>query len=108
MTNWNRVAGDVNDTITAQLAGVETLTGVDTIVAHVKRTGTTAVTLPATVTDAATRTVTAELGAETGWLATVAEGVVYRVEWEATYIDGSKVTWPSRGTDTLTIRSQLA
>jgi hypothetical protein len=103
MTSWNRVQGDIGDTVVVTLGGVADLTAVDTIVAHIKR-GDTIEELDATVTSAVNRTVTVELGAADGWLATAAPGR-WRIEYQATFLDGSVLTWPDDQPDTIIVRA---
>jgi hypothetical protein len=104
MTTWNRVQGDVGDTIVVTLNGVADLAAVTAVEAHVWR-GATVATLTAAVTDADELEVTVELGDDEGWLATAAAGA-WRFETQATFADGSILTWPSSGTDHIKVRAQ--
>jgi hypothetical protein len=88
--NWDRVQGDVNDTLVARLDGVANLTGVSTIVGHVWQRGVTSVNLTATVLDATARTVTVQLSP---WLNSATPGV-WKFELQATWTAGPvTVTW---------------
>ena len=110
MTTWNRVNGDVNDTIVAQLAGVANLTGVTAVEAHVwPVTGGAAVTLTAAVTDATNRYVTVQLGAGGGWLPSAAAGP-WNIEYQTTWSGGAIITWPEKGSppDQIIVRQQGA
>lgn len=103
---WSRVQGDVNDTLTAKLDGVANLSGVTAIQAHVWRTGVSPVTLTASVLNATDRTVTINLGASGGWLATATPAVWY-LELQVT--SGTTVqTWPADNPAILRIRAQGA
>lgn len=105
MTRWNRVQGDVGDTIVVTLDGVANLDGVDTVEGHVWRQNVAAVTLDAAVTDSATRRVTVELGDADGWLSDAAPGE-WLFETVATYLDGSVLTWPQGTPDRIAVRAQ--
>jgi hypothetical protein len=104
---WKRVAGDVDDTIVPQLGGIVNLDAVASVEAHVW-TSATRVNLSAAVTDSAARTITVELGDETGWLATQAPVVAtkWQVEYELTFLDGSVKTWPEGSPDLIEVRPQ--
>lgn len=103
MTAWNKVRGDVSDTIIVILYGVESLTGAQSVEAHVWHE-TTRFTLVAEVLNSADRTVLVHLGGVSGWLAT-AETKVWNHEVEITFTDGSILTWPSGKPDTITVRA---
>ena len=106
MSKWSRVQGDTNDTLVAQLAGVADLTGVTAIEAHVwpAQSIGAAVTLAAVVTNAASRTVTVNLGS---WISTAGPGR-YQLEIQTTWGGGPIITWPEGAPDELTIRAQGA
>lgn len=88
---WNRVQGDVGDTVTARFEGVLDLVGVTAIEAHVWREGTVA-TLAAEVADPDARTVLVQLGS---WLATATPGT-WKLEIEATWPGPVIVTSPAK------------
>jgi hypothetical protein len=95
-------AGDVNDDRTVTLGGTEDLTTVSTIEAHVALLAdrTDRATLTAAVASAVDRTVTVSLGS---WLAAVPTPGDWRITVQATFSDGTILTW---GPDTLTVLSQ--
>lgn len=95
MSKWFRRAGDINDNIDAVLTGVADLTGA-TVVAVVSHTTQPPVTLSGAIVSAVDRSVSIDLGDNTGWLATVAiAGESYEVEFRVTWPDTTKLTWPS-------------
>lgn len=99
--SWDRVQGDINDTLVAQLDGVVDLAGVSAIVGHVWRPGTAATNLAASVLNAVDRTVTVELSP---WLATATVGAWF-FEIQAT--SGSlTVTWPEASPAIIRVRAQ--
>lgn len=104
MTTWNKVAGDAGDTITVDLGGIANLDAVATVEAHVWKQGTAPAVLDADVLDAAACTITVDLGDATGWLATAGYGR-WSLEYEVTFLDGSALTWPQLGPDTIVVRS---
>ncbi len=104
MSSWTKVQGDVNDTLTATLSGVENLTTVTAVEAHVWR-GATIVTLTATVADATLRTILVQLGGAAGWLATAAPGK-WSIEFECTFASGAIFTWPANSADFVMVRTQ--
>lgn len=103
MTTWNKVAGDIGDTITVTLGGIVTLDAVTAVEAHVWTKGVAPVVLDAAVLDAAACTIEVELGGVAGWLATAAYGR-WSIEYELTFADGSKLTWPQMGSDLIVVR----
>ena len=107
MTAWNRTNGDLKDTVSVTLSGVEDLTTVTAVEAHVWANGVAPVTLTAAVASASLRTVTVQLGGVGGWLPT-AVARSYLFETQVTFADGSVITWPSKGADQLTVRAQGA
>lgn len=99
------VSGDVGDTRTVALNGVEDLDDATSVEAHVWRYGVTEVTtLAASVTDATARTITVQLGGAEGWLATAAPGRWF-VEYEVTF-GATVITWPSQRPDVLQVRAE--
>lgn len=104
MTTWNRVQGDVDDSIVVTLNGIADLSAVDTLEAHVWR-GDTRETLDAEIADSAARTVLVHLGDETGWLATAEPGY-WRFEVQATFGIGTVLTWPADEPDRIYVRAQ--
>jgi len=103
-------AGDIGDTRTVRLDGVEDLENVEAIEAHVARSGVTA-TLSCSVADASERTVIIALGtAESDWLPSGPATGQWLVQIEVTFDNGDKLTWPSagdRGAFTLEVYPQL-
>ncbi len=103
------VQGDVNDFRSVTLHGVEDLTAVTAIETHVWKTGTTPLveaTLATTIVDATERTARIELGGVAGWLATAAPGTWF-LEVEATFGDGTVLTWPAKGSQNSTQNSAV-
>lgn len=101
------VAGDVNDVRTLTLNGIEDLDGLDSIEGHVQPvSGGASETLAVTVTDSATATVTLSLGGVAGWLADATPGT-YRIDVEATFLDGTVLTWPADAPLGLRVRAEL-
>lgn len=106
MTTWNRVAGDISDTLTVTINGIADLTEVTAVEAHVWTDTISAVTLTAAVADATARTVTVQLGT---WLQnTAVGGLRYNLEYELTFTGGTQRTWPENGTDFILVRAQGA
>lgn len=111
MTTWNRVQGDISDTLTAYLYGVNTFAGAS-VEAHVwPTTGGTRVTLSAAVVDGtdtagvACGVSTVQLGAGGGWLP-LATPAAYFLEHQVTFADGKIITWPAQGYDGINVRAQ--
>lgn len=104
MTTWNKVAGDVGDTITVTLGGIANLDTVSAVEAHVWKQGSTPATLTATVLDATACTIEVALGDDEGWLAETTSGR-WNIEYELTFGDGSKLTWPQLSPDLVVVRS---
>lgn len=107
------VQGDVNDERVVALDGVDSLANVSSIAVHVWRPGVDVVTLTATVLDADERTITIPLGATAeGWLGTIDLTPMsrrdYFVEYQVTWADGTVLTFPAEGYDTLPVRTQGA
>lgn len=106
MTAWRKVKGDVNDTITVILSGVENLAGATAVEAHVWHNDIDPETLPAAITNPTTRTVVVQLGGVTGWLSDAAEHV-WLVDVQVTFGDGTILTWPSGRPDTIAVRADM-
>lgn len=107
MTTWNKVAGDVGDTITVTLGGIANLDAVTAVESHVWKQGAEPVTLTASVVDAASCTIEVELGDADGWLAETDSGR-WSAEHQLTFADGSTLTWPQMGTDTIAVRREIS
>jgi hypothetical protein len=103
MTTWRKVQGDVNDTITVILSGVENLTGA-TAVAKVWRRGVDAENLTTSITSTVNRTVSVDLGGASGWLFDAAIGT-WLIEIQVTFADGSILTWPADSPDMIVVRA---
>lgn len=110
MTTWNRTQGDIGDTITITLDGVDDLNNVASVECHVTK-GTTTATLAAAVANPVARTVLVQLGTVaqllTGWLAGAQPGT-WSLETEVTFADGTVLTWPDLNTDYIAVRPQIA
>lgn len=103
MTIYRVVAGDNNTPLPATLNGVTNLTGA-TIRAHLTPVGTGAThDLGVSLVDAAASKVQLSIASTDA----VTAGV-YFLEWQATFPDTTVLTWPTRGTDVLLVRPQLA
>lgn len=87
-------SGDIGDYRDVVLNGVEDLSEVASIEAHVTRGGTTA-TLAAQVQDVNTRTVRIFLGDAGEWLPSGPDIGRWLGQIEAVFNDGSELTWPS-------------
>ena len=99
------VTGDIGDVRTITLAGVANLADASAVEAHVWRNGVAAVTLTAAVADAGARTITVNLGAADGWLATVATAGQWFIEYEVTF-GATVLTWPAGAPDVLPVRTE--
>lgn len=104
MTTWTKVAGDIGDKLTVDLGGIATLSAATVVEAHVWRSGTAPVVLTGTVTDAEACTIEIDLGGVGEWLPGTEPGR-WSIEFEVTFLDGSKLTWPQMGPDTVIVRS---
>jgi len=102
------VAGDIGDTRSVTLAGIADLTAAVSARGIVTYSSDLTVTaeLTATIDDPAGTDVTVELGGAGGWLASAAPGV-WLLEAEITFADGSVLSWPQAGADTLIVRADL-
>lgn len=112
MTTWNRVSGDIGDTVIAYLYGAQTFVGA-TVVDHVWKNGTAKTDLAATVVDGfdpdgvACGVCTVQLGNSSGWLKTAAVARWY-LEHDVTFGDGSSITWPGTAPDIIDVRAHGA
>lgn len=108
---WHRVGGDINDTLTVDLAGVANLDAAASIAAHVKNGATVATLAAARVPT--TDNVVVQLGDAAGWLATAAYPtgstgtVAWSMEIEVTFGSGAVLTWPEDGTAAINVRAPL-
>jgi len=96
------VTGDVGDTRLIRLDGIADLVSASAVEAHVWNDSTAVVTLDATVTDTAARTVTVELGIAGGWLPAAAPGI-YNFEVQVAF-GANVLTWPNSQPATLRVR----
>lgn len=103
MTVWNRVRGDVGDTIVPILDGVTDLTGVTAVVAHVWTGTEPKVDLTAAVLSSTDRTITVQLGT---WLQNTARAATYKVEYEVSFGASITRTWPEGPPDEIRVRAQ--
>jgi hypothetical protein len=103
MSRWERVQGDVDDTITVTLGGIADLDDVTAVEAHVWTTSERE-TLSAAVADSAARTILVQLGDANGWLAS-ATAATWLAEWQLTFADGSVKTWPAGKPDEIKVRA---
>ena len=101
MTRWNKVAGDVGDTLTVALGGVDNLDDASSVEAHVW-SGSTATTLTAAVDDSAARTITVQLSP---WLES-ATPARWSIEFEVAFSGGAVLTWPADRPDIIIVRQQ--
>lgn len=107
MSTFNRVAGDV-DTIVAYLYGVSTFTGA-TVEAHVWNQTTAKVPLTAAVVNGtdpqgrACGVCTVQLGT---WLSGALTGGTWFLEYDVTFVDTTRITWPGEHPDQIIVRSQ--
>jgi hypothetical protein len=90
------VAGDINDYRIVTVGGVEDLTTISSIEAHVWNS-TTDATLAATVIDPVARTVRVEHGDTGGWLPSLPRPGKWWIEVEGTWGDGTVLTFPTPG-----------
>lgn len=108
MTKWNRVSGDVGDTLVAYLYNV---TGIPTTSeSHVGPPGTSTTLTAATVvgvdpSGVACLVHTVQLGAWLQTLTLTADTAVYRLEHQVSFVDARTVTWYG---DTLVVARQAA
>ena len=113
MTTWNRVQGDVRDTVVAYLYGIQSFAGA-TVEGHVWSARTTGSTdLVAVVVDGVDPqgvvcgVCTVQLGVTSGWLSTATPGSWY-LEHEVTFADNTVLTWPADSPDTIRVRAQAS
>lgn len=111
-SNANAVQGDVNRSRIYKLSGIQDLTGLSSVEAHVWN-NTTRATLAASVVDATERTVRVNFGIAGGWLPSLPAVGTWSIEIQGTFGDGSIYTWPEgsnptmKGSaDTITVRRQ--
>lgn len=100
---WTRVRGDVNDTITAQIGGVDDLNAVTNVTARVWRKGVTPIALTGTVLDAAERTITVNLST---WLSSTS---LVTGQWWIDFklhFGADQRTWPSGAPAQIVVRSE--
>lgn len=109
---WDRVQGDIGDSIVAKLNGVSDLTSVTHIEGHInnERHPTVSI-LSASVLDATARTVRVMLGnAGVGWLPTLdllgLEEDEFELHLELQFVDGTELTWPERGFAVIHVTAQ--
>ena len=98
MTVWHRQSGDVGDTVEPFLDGISTLVGATAVTATVDGCDGGPVTLTGSVLNPVNPQV--RIGLDP-WLATAAQGdwnTVFHVFFGAT-----RLTWPSRGHDTIRV-----
>jgi hypothetical protein len=98
--------GDVNETRTVVIGGVQDLSTVSSVVAHLALVAdtTTRTELTGSVTDETERTVAISFGDETGWLAVGPTPGDYWLTTQVTFADGTVLTWPDDPTpDRLTV-----
>lgn len=103
------VQGDIGDTRLVRLDGITNLNAATTVVAHIytgsRSVATHVATLTAEVDDPADCTITINLGAADGWLATAAPGR-YLIEYQVTFASGDIITWPAAAGDRIQVRAQ--
>lgn len=102
------VQGDVGDRRLIRIKGITNLNAFQSGRGNFEHPAVdTPVSLTVTVADAAKNTMWLELGGAGGWLSNAQLGRWYG-EIELTFIDGSKLTWPSRGKIALDVGEQVA
>lgn len=105
---FERVQGDVNDTLVVQLDGVGNFTAA-TADASAWTTGGAVVALTAAVVNAVDAEgspcgrCTVNLGGAGGFLSTAVG--TYLLEYTVTFSDGTKLTWPEKTPDQLVVRA---
>lgn len=118
MTTWHRKNGDVLDTVTVEIKGLDVtgLTAATSVEAHVQYGAESPVTLLGAVLDpvgdpsaspVVWPTVLIQLGDGTGWLAAAKRGC-WRFETEITFGSGAQLTWPDEGFDQICVGDDLA
>lgn len=105
MTTWQKVAGDIGDSITVTLGGIANLSAVSAVQAHVWKNGSDPAVLEAEVTDADACEILVHLGDAGEWLPMASHGR-YSLEYELTFLDGSELTWPQMRPDEIVVRDQ--
>lgn len=102
---WRRVQGDINDTITGVLNGVQDLAAATAVEAHVwRRDSLTTETLAAAITDPVARTVVVQLGGAAGWLSDAAVAN-WLVDVEVLFADGTTLSWPAGPPGVIAVRT---
>lgn len=102
MTTWRRTAGDVNDYVDVTIETLANLDAVTDVQAIVWR-GDEAVALGAVVHDSALCIIRVSLN---GWLNLLDDVRVeqfWALETGLTFLDGSDLTWPDSGDDTIVV-----
>lgn len=94
-----RVAGDTGPDIVKTLSGTGSLTGVASVTAYITRNRETGASLPATVSNPATRQITTNIGA---WLATARSGD-WKIKYRVTFTSTAKQTWESARADVIRV-----
>lgn len=106
MTVFRRVQGDIDDTIDPIIDGIQDLTAVTAVEAHVWRRGVDPEVLTAAVADASARSLLVQLGDANGWLSDAAPGV-WNVEYELVLGVGTPaITWPASIKDFIVVSAQ--
>lgn len=94
-----RVAGDTGPDIVRTLSGTGSLTSVSSITAYIYRNRETTASLPAVVSNPASRQVTLDIGA---WLPTARSGD-WNVKYRVTFTSTEKQTWESARADIIRV-----
>jgi hypothetical protein len=102
MSKWNRVQGDVNDTLTVTLAGLVDLSAATSAKGFVALGGQTTAELSVTIPSPSGLTLLVQLSP---WLEDAVAGN-WTAEWEVTFADASVLTWPDAGLDVIHVRDQ--
>lgn len=110
MTVWARKQGDVGDSILVNLCGIADITGA-TPLGLVRLNGVLVQLAGGSVyravaTESLKCAVEVPLGEIGGWLPQAAVGE-WQYETQLTFADGSIVTWPGRGYDTIIVSEDL-
>jgi hypothetical protein len=103
VTIWDRVQGDVNDTIEPILSGVVDLTEVTVVRAFVRRRGVV-VELTGSVVDAVLCKIRLQLSTNT-WLQTAEPGE-WLLQSQLTFLSGRIATFPSGEPDKIVVHAQ--
>lgn len=104
-----RVQGDIGQYLDIQCGGIDSISGITSVVAHAWRRDTH-INLAAAVTDIEAKVIRIQLGGAGGWLPTVTVDSnrkdVWQLEYETIWGDGSKLTFPTGRPLRLGIRRQ--